>query len=54
LKGEYKVKEEELFRYFIEMWNLRQEFKSVTFTHIPREKNREADALVNRALDTLL
>ncbi len=54
LKGEYKVKEEELFQYFIEMWNLRQDFKSVSFTHIPREKNHEADALVNQALDTLL
>ncbi len=26
----------------------------VTYTHIPREKNKEADAMVNKALDNLL
>jgi hypothetical protein len=28
-----------------------QEFASVTMVHIPREKNKEADRLVNEALD---
>jgi ribonuclease HI len=54
LRGEYKVKNEELVPLFVEVWNLMQEFKSVRFVHIPREENAEADALVNRALDTLL
>ncbi len=54
LNGGYKIKEESLKPLFIDVWNLRQDFKSVSFTHIPREKNREADRLVNQALDTLI
>lgn len=54
LNGAYKVKEEDLKMLFIDVWNLKQEFKSVSFVHVPREKNKEADSLVNRALDTLL
>ena len=38
----------------MDVWNLKQDFKSVSFAHIPREKNREADRLVNQALDTLI
>ena len=51
MKGEYKVKSEDLKPLFMEVWNLRQEFSSVSFIHIPREENSRADALVNRALD---
>ena len=54
LNGEYKIKNEKLQPLFIEVWNLKQDFKSVTFTHVPREKNKEADSQVNRALDTLI
>lgn len=54
LKGEYKIKDEELKPLFIDVWNRKQDFKSVDFVLIPREKNKEADRLVNRALDTLL
>ena len=54
LNGKYKIKEESLKSLFIDVWNLKQDFKSVSFIHIPREKNREADILVNQALDTLL
>ena len=36
----------------LEVWNLKFDFKSVKFKHIPREKNREADKLVNEALDS--
>ncbi len=54
LNGEYKIKEENLVPLFIQIWNLKQDFKSVEFTHIPREKNKEADKLVNQALDTLI
>jgi len=54
LNGNYKVKEEDLKLLFVDVWNAKQEFKSVSFVHIPREKNKEADALVNRSLDTLL
>lgn len=47
----YKIKNEALGPWFIKIWNLRQSFKKVTFTHIPREKNKEADKLVNEAID---
>lgn len=51
LNGEYKIKEEGLKPLFLEVWNLQQDFKSATFQHIPREKNKEADRLLNEALD---
>lgn len=51
LNHEYKLKEPRIQQYFIEIWNLMLEYEKVTFTHIPREKNKIADALVNEALD---
>ncbi|MEK7082208.1 MAG: ribonuclease HI family protein [Patescibacteria group bacterium] len=51
LSGRYKIEEERLFGYFIKIWNLKMDFAVVSFTHIPREENREADAQVNAALD---
>lgn len=54
LRGEYKIKEESLKPLFIDVWNLKQDFRSVEFTLIPREDNKIADKLVNQALDTLL
>ncbi|MFH0712478.1 MAG: ribonuclease HI family protein [Candidatus Jorgensenbacteria bacterium] len=53
VKGEYKIKDKELQPLFVEVWNKMQNFKKVNFVLIPREKNKGADALVNRALDTL-
>jgi len=53
VKGEYKIKDKELQPLFIEVWNKMQNFKKVNFVLVPREKNKEADALVNRTLDTL-
>jgi len=54
LRGEYKLREHDLIPRFVEIWNLKQDFRSVDFDYIPREENTEADKLVNRALDTLL
>lgn len=51
LNGEYKIEEERLFPYFIKIWNLKMDFAGVSFTHVPREQNREADRRVNEALD---
>lgn len=51
LNHEYKLKEPRIQQYFIEIWNLMLDFGNITFTHIPREKNKIADALVNEALD---
>ncbi|MEK7080721.1 MAG: ribonuclease HI family protein [Patescibacteria group bacterium] len=52
LNGEYKLENEKIQKFFIEIWNLKIDFKSVKFKHIPREKNKEADRLVNEALDS--
>jgi len=51
LNGEYKMENEKIQKFFIEIWNLKIDFGSVKFKHIPREKNSEADKLVNQALD---
>ncbi len=51
MKGEYKVKNEGLKPLFLEAKKLISRFHSVSFVHIPREKNKEADAMVNKALD---
>ncbi len=51
LNHKYKLKNEKIQRYFIEVWNLSLDFKKVNFAHIPREKNKIADNMVNRALD---
>ncbi|MEK9154689.1 MAG: ribonuclease HI family protein [Patescibacteria group bacterium] len=52
LNGEYKIKEERLTSFFIEIWNLKQDFLKVKFKQIPREENKQADYLVNRELDS--
>ena len=51
INGEYKVEEERMFPLFIAVWNLRMDFAKTRFIHVPREKNRAADRLVNAALD---
>ncbi|MDP2703723.1 MAG: ribonuclease HI family protein [bacterium] len=50
LNGKYKVKEDDLKTLFVEVWNLKQDFKKVTFNRIPREENKAADKLVNKLL----
>lgn len=51
IKGEYKILEPDLQTFFIEIWNLKQDFKSAEFKKIPREQNKAADRMVNQALD---
>ena len=51
LNHEYKIEEEKLFPFFIKIWNLQIDFGKLIFQHVPREQNREADKLVNEALD---
>jgi len=51
LNGEYKIKDENIKNFFIEIWNLKTDFGEVVFKHIPREKNTEADKIVNQILD---
>ncbi|MBP6914034.1 ribonuclease HI family protein [Candidatus Parcubacteria bacterium] len=51
MNGKYKISEKHLQDLFMIIWNLKTEFGKVDFVHIPRERNKEADALANQALD---
>jgi ribonuclease HI len=51
LNHEYKLQEKHIQELFLQIWNLMLDFQSVSFTHIPREKNKVADEMVNKALD---
>ena len=51
MNAEYRVREPQLVPLFVEVWNRKQDFASVTFRHVRREENRVADRLVNKALD---
>ncbi len=54
LNRKFKIKNQELARAFVKIWNLSQNFKKVNFFYIPREKNKEADRLVNQAINKFL
>lgn len=51
LNGQYRVKNPDIARRFLEVRNLARGFDRVAFRHVLREKNKEADALVNRCID---
>jgi len=51
LKREYKVKNKDLAPLFLTIHNLSLNFKKISYTHIPRERNQEADRLANEAMD---
>lgn len=51
LNKEYKIKDKDLGKLYLKIYNLLQAFKKVTFSHVPREQNKEADRLVNQELD---
>ena len=51
LNGHYKILDRNIEQLFLKTWNLKIDFGNVVFKYIPRSENREADKLVNRALD---
>ena len=51
MNAEYKIEEPDLQPLFLQIWNLRIDFKNVAFRHIPREQNKRADRMVNKTLD---
>lgn len=52
LSGEYQIREESLFPHFIKIWNMQvKDMPKLKFTHVPREKNQDADQLANVAMD---
>ena len=51
VRGEYRVKNEDLKLLLVDIKKLLPDFRSITFEHVPRSKNAAADKLVNEALD---
>ena len=51
LNGVYQVKNLDLMQVYSDVLGLLSELDSYSFTHVPREQNKEADAEVNRVID---
>lgn len=55
LSGRWKIKNENIRGFYYEIKKMEEKLSAkVTYTHVPREENREADKMVNMALDGLL
>ncbi len=52
MKGIYQVKNRDLWPIHDDIKKMLSSFKSVTFTHVPRELNKIADSMVNECLDS--
>ena len=53
LSGRYRVRNPRLIPLHKRMLALRSRFRRVSLRHVPRDENRVADQLANRALDGL-
>jgi ribonuclease HI len=51
LQSRYKILDKDIQSLFIAVWNLKIDYKKVSFVLIPREENEAADSLANEALD---
>lgn len=51
MNRQYRVKEPTLQKLFIQVFNLASAFKKISYRHVLREKNKEADSWVNKILD---
>ncbi|MBI5530176.1 MAG: ribonuclease HI family protein [Candidatus Doudnabacteria bacterium] len=54
MQGKYKIKEPTLKLLAADVFKLMHQFKNVEFNHVFRESNKEADKLVNAAIDAAL
>ncbi|TGN19362.1 ribonuclease HI family protein [Leptospira idonii] len=52
MKGEYKVKNQDLLKYKIKCDQLKTKFEYFEILYVPREQNSRADALANLAQDS--
>lgn len=52
LNGNWKVKEPTIQKLFVQAYNAASAFKKIRFIHVLREANKEADAQVNKILDS--
>jgi ribonuclease HI len=53
LNGKFKIKEPRMKKFYLEIKELEKSFDSVTYLHVPREKNYMADKIVNEVLDAI-
>ena len=51
LNAQYKILNENIQSLFLEIWNLKFDFKKLKFKQISRDKNKQADRLANEELD---
>ena len=51
MKGIYKIKNRDLWPIYQAIKNIEGSFEKINFTHVPRELNKLADAVVNETLD---
>jgi len=51
MNGEYKVLDSKIQPLFLTAWNLKVGYKNIRISFIAREKNKQADKLVNEILD---
>ena len=52
IRGEYKIRNKDLINLSLEFWKeIKSLNKKFSIRHIPREKNKTADLLANKALD---
>ena len=51
MTGKFKVKNRDLWPIHDAIKSLAHSFRHITFTHVPRELNKLADSMVNKALD---
>ena len=54
MAGRWKIKNKNLMRLHREVRALAEGFERVTYEHVPRERNVEADRLANEGVDTWL
>lgn len=52
LSGGYQVKNRDLWPIHASILELAKSFRRISFTHVPRDLNKEADAIVNEVLDS--
>jgi ribonuclease HI len=51
MNGEYKIKHPNIIPLAAKVKEVGRNFKSLSFTHVYREDNKQADALANKAMD---
>lgn len=51
MQGRYKCSSPDLQPLWLEATKLARQLRKVTFEHIPREQNKQADRLANKAMD---